>query len=107
MSFDRKRKRKLRNSFCDSHGIGSLVRSRSGRTRGSVFAVVATETDAKGCLYAIVSDGRTRPLSHPKRKSAAHLETLLPAVGRTPFGTDEDIRCAIEALADSKEFWRD
>ena len=102
MSFDRKRKRKLRNSFCDSHGIGSLVRSRSGRTRGSVFAVVATETDAKGCLYALVSDGRTRPLSHPKRKSAAHLETLLPALGHSPFGTDEEIRCAIEVLTDIK-----
>lgn len=102
MSFDRKRKRKIRNSFCESHGIGSLVRSRSGRTRGRVFAVVATETDAKGSLYALVSDGKTRPLSHPKRKSAAHLETLLPALGRSPFGTDEEIRCAIEALTDIK-----
>lgn len=102
MSFDRKRKLKIRNSFCKSHGTGSLVCSRSGRTRGRVFAVIATETDAKGSLYALVSDGKTRPLSHPKRKSAAHLETLLPALGRSPFGTDEEIRCAIEALTDIK-----
>ena len=102
MNFDRKRKLKICNSFCESHGTGSLVRSRSGRTRGRVFAVVATETDAKGSLYALVCDGKTRFLSAPKRKSAAHLETLLPACGRTIFATDEEVRRAIEALTDIK-----
>lgn len=99
MSFDRKRKLKIcQNMFCDSHGVGTIVRSRSGRTRGRVFAVVATETDAKGNLYALVSDGRTRLLSHPKRKSARHLETLSAANGHA-FASDEEIRTALAALA--------
>ena len=92
MSFDRKRKLKIcKNTFCESHGVGSIVRSRSGRTRGRVFAVVATDADPKGNLYAFVSDGCTRPLTHPKRKSAAHLETLVPGNGRMPFSADEEI----------------
>ena len=102
MSFNRKRKLKIRNSFCEDHGIGSLVRSCSGRTRGRVFAIVATETDKKGTLYAFVCDGCTRLLSNPKRKSAAHLETLCPACGQTPFETDEEIGNALKALTDSK-----
>ena len=99
MSFDRKRKLKIcENAFCESHGVGSIVRSRSGRTRGRIFAVVATETDQKGSLYAFVSDGCTRLLNHPKRKSAAHLETLVPGNGHMPFSSDEEIRKALDAF---------
>lgn len=94
MSFDRKRKQKAaENPFCQTHGAGSIVRSRTGRTRGRVFAVIGTERDKKGRLYAVICDGDARPLARPKRKSAAHLETLMPGTAvPAAFRTDEEIR---------------
>ena len=49
--------------------IGQLVRSKKGRDRGSFYLVIGIE---KSVL--LLSDGRKRGLSHPKRKNMLHVQ---------------------------------
>lgn len=96
MSFDRKRKLKTPAvPFCEAHGAGWVVRSRTGRTRGKVFVTVGCETDAKGKLFVYVSDGVRFTAQTPKRKSAAHVEVVAQA-GISPAQTDGEIRQILE-----------
>ena len=62
--------------FLEQYDIGSVVRSRTGRSRGRLFVVVSLYKDTKGKQYAFVCDSKKYTLSNPKRKSIIHLETV-------------------------------
>ena len=65
---------------------GMLVRSKAGRDKGYVYAVV--EVDGK---HVYVADGAERPLRHTKRKNRKHLQPILKVrISGTP--DDEAIR---------------
>ena len=51
---------------------GIAVISKKGRDKGRVFVVLYT-VDAD---FALICDGDTRKLDHPKRKSRKHLRAL-------------------------------
>ena len=79
MSFNHTRKLKKNPlPFCEAHGCAAVVKSRSGRSRGKYFVTVDVFRDVSGKLFAKVCDGKSRTRINPKRKSALHLETILP-----------------------------
>ena len=51
---------------------GILVKSKAGRDKGHVYAVV--NVDEK---HVYVEDGAERPLRHMKRKNRKHLQPIL------------------------------
>ncbi len=51
---------------------GILVKSKAGRDKGHVYAVV--NVDEK---HVYVADGAGRPLRHMKRKNRKHLQPIL------------------------------
>ncbi|HIZ13346.1 MAG TPA: KOW domain-containing RNA-binding protein [Candidatus Mediterraneibacter stercorigallinarum] len=61
---------------------GMLVRSKAGRDKGHVYAVI--DVDNK---YVYAADGAERPIRHIKRKNRKHLQPIL----KVSFsGTPED-----------------
>ncbi|MDR2166595.1 MAG: KOW domain-containing RNA-binding protein [Clostridiales bacterium] len=48
---------------------GQIVISKAGRDKGQSFVVVATDGE-----YALLADGRTRPIARPKRKKRKHIQ---------------------------------
>ncbi|MBQ8725279.1 MAG: KOW domain-containing RNA-binding protein [Oscillospiraceae bacterium] len=48
--------------------IGLIVYAVAGRDKGRYFAVVGTEGG-----YALIADGKSRKLEHPKKKNLSHL----------------------------------
>ena len=48
--------------------IGSLVYSRVGRDKGTLFLVIATDGE-----FAYLTDGDTRRLEKPKKKKLKHI----------------------------------
>ncbi len=51
--------------------IGQVVYSKSGRDKGGAFVVVGIEKD-----FIYIADGRTRPLSKPKKKNIKHIQRV-------------------------------
>ncbi|MFY9258659.1 MAG: KOW domain-containing RNA-binding protein [Dethiobacteria bacterium] len=49
---------------------GQLVRSRAGRDKGRHYLVIRVISPRE----VLLSDGRRRPLSRPKKKNVAHLQ---------------------------------
>lgn len=81
--------------------VGRAVTSRQGHDRGRAFLVVALPDER----YALIADGDTRTLTHPKKKQRKHLrpEPLVAAEALSPqharAGTaDAAIRKALSQL---------
>ena len=79
--------------------IGQLVRSKTGKDMGTYYLVIALGKDR-----LLVSDGRARPLCHPKIKNRIHLQALGKVAAdlaerplREGFlnATDEEIRAVL------------
>ena len=91
MSFNQKRRLKRPElPLTQEFGIGTVVRSRTGRSRGRIFAVTGMFTDKYGKLFAYVCDGDKRTVEKPKLKAASHLEV----VAENSFDklTNEDVK---------------
>lgn len=52
--------------------LGDIVQSTKGRDRGTIYVVV----ELLPPRFCLVSDGRKRPVSEPKKKSYRHLKLL-------------------------------
>ncbi len=48
---------------------GQLVKSKAGRDKGRLYIIIGLEKDR-----VLLSDGRYRPVTMPKRKNAKHLQ---------------------------------
>jgi ribosomal protein L14E/L6E/L27E len=70
---------------------GQLVRSLAGRDKGKHYLVLR-ELDP---VYVLLTDGRSRPVSRPKKKNRAHLQHY-------ERGIDLDKEHEIDNLIDSQ-----
>lgn len=75
--------------------IGTVVVSAAGRDRGSYQVVVDSD---ENCVR--LCDGKTRPLSNPKRKNPKHITVTQFSIGEIPMKSDKALR---KALAQLKE----
>lgn len=74
---------------------GQIVFVKKGRDKGRAMVVLAIE-DGKGAMYLYLTDGKTRPLSKPKKKKAMHVQPTNKVVDLAQAGSrglqDADIR---------------
>lgn len=70
---------------------GQVVRSKAGRDQGSFLAVVAAEPP-----FALVCDGKQRPLERPKRKNLLHLAPTGTVLPEECLATDRKLRAALD-----------
>ena len=92
--------------------IGQLVRSKTGKDMGTYYLVIALGKDR-----LLVSDGRARPLGHPKVKNRIHLQALgkvaadlaeRPLVKGYLNATDEEIRAVLNRhLSESDNLYKE
>ena len=57
---------------------GMIVRATAGRDQGGFFTVLSVEGD-----YAMICNGKRRPLEQPKKKKLKHLAPTHTAVSYT------------------------
>ena len=51
--------------------FGMLAWSRAGHDKDRLYVVVKTEAE-----YVYLSDGRLKPVEHPKKKKAKHIQVM-------------------------------
>ena len=79
---------------------GMIVISRAGHDKGSAMVVVSVEGD-----FALVCDGKHRPLDRPKRKKHKHLCPTTTFLNAQDYQTNKSLRrsLAIFKLSLKKE----
>lgn len=77
---------------------GMVVRSRAGRDSGSWLVILSTEGD-----FALVADGKARPLARPKKKRLKHLAPTNRLLEPGEYETDRRLRGALAAHVGLKE----
>jgi ribosomal protein L14E/L6E/L27E len=65
---------------------GLIVCASAGRDKGKFFAVLECNGG-----YALIADGKTRKLSHPKRKNVKHFSITGKRIALTQI-TDKKLR---------------
>ena len=66
---------------------GSVVRSRAGHDKGDFFVVLDLDSE-----YAIICDGKHRPLEKTKKKKFKHLFATNTVLSEDTFETNRKIR---------------
>jgi len=51
--------------------LGSIVKSIAGKEKDKFFLVIEIDE-----IYAVIADGKRRPLENPKKKKIKHLEFI-------------------------------
>ncbi|NMP37804.1 MAG: hypothetical protein GX051_06720 [Clostridiales bacterium] len=80
--------------------IGSVVRSKAGRDKGS-FLVVVSLCEQNG--YVNVCDGKERPLERPKRKNACHLAVTNTVLPPEDTAANHRLKKALNAFASAQD----
>jgi len=73
---------------------GQVVRATAGREQGGFYLVTALEGN-----FALLADGKHRPLERPKRKNLRHVAPTL-TVWETEGLTDRELRRKLHDFAD-------
>ena len=71
---------------------GQIVRSKAGRDKGCFFVVLRSEFS-----YAVICDGKRRPMEHPKRKKYIHLSATNTVLPQEEIRTNRAVRRALRA----------
>lgn len=78
--------------------FGTLVKSIAGHDKSKLYMVQKTEHE-----YVYLTDGKYRPLEHPKKKKCKHVESMeitfdamLEPYNRNKVIRNEDIKRAIK-----------
>lgn len=69
---------------------GHIVRSMAGHDAGSFYAVLSLEGD-----FALIADGKRRPLQKPKRKRLKHLQKTNTVLDVSLIENDNQLRKAL------------
>ena len=69
---------------------GSVVKAKAGRDKNDFFVVVETDGD-----YAMICNGKRRPIEKPKRKKLKHLSATKTVVNKDSMSTNREIRKAL------------
>lgn len=72
---------------------GMVVKALAGRDAGQWFAVCAVEED-----FALIANGKSRPLAKPKRKRKKHLAQTAAELSDECMITDRKLKCALRAF---------
>lgn len=75
---------------------GLIVQSLSGRDKGTFLAVLSAED-----TFAVVADGKARPIERPKRKSLKHLK-LTDTTADMNNLTNKKLRSILRDFSQSK-----
>ncbi|HPU01494.1 MAG TPA: KOW domain-containing RNA-binding protein [Bacillota bacterium] len=83
---------------------GQLVRSKAGRDKGKHYLVIKVNSPRE----VLLADGRSRPLSRPKKKNVIHLQRYsrwvdIEELIRSQKLTDSQVIKFIEELAPAEE----
>ncbi|MGB4682778.1 MAG: RNA-binding protein [Firmicutes bacterium] len=83
---------------------GQLVRSKAGRDKGKHYLVIKVNSPRE----VLLADGRSRPLSRPKKKNVIHLQRYsrwvdIEELIRRQKLTDSQVIKFIEELAPAEE----
>ena len=74
--------------------IGQVVKSKAGRD-GEKFLAVIELRDG----YALICDGKERPIERPKRKNPMHLAPTRHKLGKESMETNRALRKALREFA--------
>lgn len=77
---------------------GQVVRSKAGHDKGDFQTVLQVAPP-----YALVCDGKRRPLERPKRKKLLHLAPTATVLPEEALRTNRQIRTALRPFAASAE----
>lgn len=72
---------------------GLVVRARAGHDKGDFLAVLET-----GDGWAIIADGKRRPLTKPKRKKLIHLTPTGTVLSEEQMETNRKLRNALRSF---------
>lgn len=75
---------------------GQVARSLAGHDKGIFLAVLEVAPP-----YAVVADGKARPLERPKRKKLFHLAPTGPALPEEALETNRKLRNALRPFAEA------
>lgn len=75
---------------------GQVVRSLAGHDKGSFLAVLECAPP-----YAVVCDGKRRPLERPKRKKLFHLAATGTVLPEEALKTNRQIRSALRPFREA------
>ncbi len=73
---------------------GMVVKALAGRDAGQWFAVHADQGD-----FALIVNGKSRPLARPKRKRKKHLAPTAAKLSDECMMTDRKLKCALRAFS--------
>lgn len=77
---------------------GQVVISKAGRDAGTLLAVLEVEPP-----WAVLADGRRRPLERPKRKKLRHLSPTLKVLPEEALTTNRKLRAALRKAGGQQE----
>ena len=77
---------------------GQVVRSKAGRDQGSFTAVLGAEPQ-----WAVLADGKGRPLERPKRKNIRHISPTLTVLPEEALATNRKLRAALREAGGQRE----
>ena len=77
---------------------GQVARSIAGHDKGGFQVVLETAGP-----WALVCDGKRRPLERPKRKNLKHLALTATVLGEEPLRTNRQIRAALRSFSQQAE----
>ena len=72
---------------------GMIVRATAGRDQGGFFTVLSVEGD-----YAMICNGKRRPLEQPKKKKLKHLAPTHTVLSEQSMETNRESRRARAAF---------
>ena len=75
---------------------GAVVIATAGRDKDRLFVVI--RADESGVWLA---DGKSRPLSRPKRKNPRHLRETGHSVNASEMATNRELRCVLRPYRDT------
>ena len=82
---------------------GQVVRSKAGRDQGSFMAVLGAEPQWAEPQWAVLADGKGRPLERPKRKNIRHISPTLTVLPEEALATNRKLRAALREAGGQRE----
>ncbi len=74
---------------------GCVVKASAGRDKGGYFVVLDFDGE-----YAMICNGKRRPVENPKRKKCKHLSTTNTVLESCEMKTNREIRKALSKFND-------
>lgn len=77
---------------------GQIVRAKAGRDKGGFLAILELDPP-----WAVIGDGKRRPLERPKRKKLMHLAPTGAVLTEEELSTNRRLRAALRGCGGAAE----